>query len=213
MTVPLPELLPDISETTKPFTVPSATPLPVAIGGGNGSGGTDGGGSFDSGQELPGWSGWWVFLAIFLAVLLIFVFIMCFVSHYHRPRIQQYFKNLKWIPEGSREVLHQSIIMEQRPLLARSRSIIAATQDLDTTSSLRLWNAVALGENEEVEQVLATLNPNPETALEGFDTSPYEEAHHRGYYHVLKALDAFMKRQPQVPDSDIIIRVMQSALG
>lgn len=68
---------------------------------------------------------------------------------------------------------------------------------------------MASGEQEEVEQVLVTLAPDPEKALEGWTTSPYEEAHHRGHYYVLRTLEEFMGKEPEVPQSDLILSVMQ----
>lgn len=68
---------------------------------------------------------------------------------------------------------------------------------------------MASGEQEEVEQVLVTLAPDPEKALDGWTTSPYEEAHHRGHYYVLRTLEEFMGKEPEVPQGDLILSVMQ----
>ena len=41
-----------------------------------------------SNGTVDGWSGWWVILTVLLATLLVFVIVMCFVSHYHRPKLE-----------------------------------------------------------------------------------------------------------------------------
>lgn len=68
---------------------------------------------------------------------------------------------------------------------------------------------MASGEQEEVEQVLATLSPNPQVILDGWDTSSYEEAHQRGHSNVLQLLEAFMHKRPGVPCNDMILSVLQ----
>ncbi|XP_068203123.1 uncharacterized protein [Palaemon carinicauda] len=205
--VPLPDVFPVIDTTRAPITSQSTASSPVS-GGGSGSGG---GGSHSSGGQVKmGWSGWWAALAVILGCILIFVIIMCFVSHYHRPKIERYLETMNLISEASQEHLESSPVPERRPLLARSCSVVVNVEDPKTIAPLRLWNAVASGEIEEVEQVLATMTPDPEIVLQGWDTSPYEEAHRRGHHHILKVLDGFMSRQPQVPDNDMIITVMQT---
>ncbi|XP_063592780.1 uncharacterized protein LOC134769929 [Penaeus indicus] len=164
-----------------------------------------------------GWSGWWAALAVILAILLGFVVVMCVISHYHRPKIQKYFEGFNRIVdlEEPEDVEGQPLMNQEpevelrRPKLLRSTSIVN-TEDPDTVLPLRLWNAVASGEQEEVEQVLVTLAPDPEKAVEGWTTSPYEEAHHRGHYYVLRTLEEFMEKEPEVPQSDLILSVMQT---
>lgn len=63
-----------------------------------------------------------------------------------------------------------------------------------------------------MEQVVATLGPNPNVTLEGWDTSPYEEAHSRGHTSVLRALESFMNKRPAVPDNEMILTVLQVIL-
>ncbi|XP_064085936.1 uncharacterized protein LOC135201025 isoform X2 [Macrobrachium nipponense] len=241
--VPLPVIVPVIDTTPAQSGSHSSASSPASGGGGSG------GGSHGSGGQVKlGWSGWWAALAVILGCILIFVIIMCFVSHYHRPKIEldpiwytrkmskRYLETMNLISEASQEHLESSPVPERRPLLARSCSVVVNVEDPKMTKTcnlrfigdestcnpkwlginipvqapLRLWNAVSSGEIEEVEQVLATMTPDPEIMLQGWDTSPYEEAHRRGHHHILKVLDAFMSRQPQIPDNDMIISVMQA---
>ncbi|XP_064085939.1 uncharacterized protein LOC135201025 isoform X4 [Macrobrachium nipponense] len=216
--VPLPVIVPVIDTTPAQSGSHSSASSPASGGGGSG------GGSHGSGGQVKlGWSGWWAALAVILGCILIFVIIMCFVSHYHRPKIEKldpiwytrkmskrYLETMNLISEASQEHLESSPVPERRPLLARSCSVVVNVEDPKMTAPLRLWNAVSSGEIEEVEQVLATMTPDPEIMLQGWDTSPYEEAHRRGHHHILKVLDAFMSRQPQIPDNDMIISVMQA---
>ncbi|XP_042229577.1 uncharacterized protein LOC121871401 isoform X2 [Homarus americanus] len=155
-----------------------------------------------------GWSGWWVFIAVLLAILLVFVIIMCVVSHYHRPKIEKYLGGMHLISESMQEDVEIQLQPERRPMLMRSVSLIN-TDDPRSAAPLRLWNAVASGEQEEVEQVLATLGPSPQVTLDGWDTSPYEEAHRRGHSNVLQTVEAFMHLQPDVPHNDMILGVLQ----
>ncbi|XP_069990165.1 uncharacterized protein [Penaeus vannamei] len=198
---PEPLLVVHPPSTTRPVSPrpphPSTTPMSVA--------------------PAVGWSGWWAALAVILAILLGFVVVMCVISHYHRPKIQKYFEGFNRIVDIEEpEDVEGQLLMNQepeveirRPKLLRSTSIVN-TDDPDTVLPLRLWNAVASGEQEEVEQVLVTLAPDPEKALEGWTTSPYEEAHHRGHYYVLRTLEEFMGKEPEVPQSDLILSVMQT---
>lgn len=159
--------------------------------------------------KVPGWSGWWVFVTVLLAILLVFVIIICCISHYHRPKIEKYLEGMHFISEATREDVEIQLQPERRPLLMRSVSLIN-TDDPKFATPLRLWNAVASGEQEEVEQVLATLGPNPQVTLGGWDTSPYEEAHQRGRSNILHLLEAFMHKQPHVPQNDMILQVLQA---
>ncbi|KAK8748648.1 hypothetical protein OTU49_015918, partial [Cherax quadricarinatus] len=158
--------------------------------------------------KVPGWSGWWVLVAVVLAILLVFVIIMCVISHYHRPKLEKYLGGINLISEAIQEDLEIQLQPMRRPLLMRSVSLIN-TEDPKSAAPLRLWNAVASGEQEEVEQVLATLSPSPQVTLDGWDTSPYEEAHRRGHSNVLRVLEGFMNKQPDVPHNDMILGVLQ----
>nr|XP_045619293.1 uncharacterized protein LOC123771037 [Procambarus clarkii]XP_045619379.1 uncharacterized protein LOC123771037 [Procambarus clarkii]XP_045619471.1 uncharacterized protein LOC123771037 [Procambarus clarkii]XP_045619564.1 uncharacterized protein LOC123771037 [Procambarus clarkii]XP_045619630.1 uncharacterized protein LOC123771037 [Procambarus clarkii]XP_045619706.1 uncharacterized protein LOC123771037 [Procambarus clarkii]XP_045619787.1 uncharacterized protein LOC123771037 [Procambarus clarki len=160
-------------------------------------------------SKLSGWSGWWVFVAVLLAIMLVFVIIMCIVSHYHRPKLEKYLGGMNFITEAIQEDVEIQLQPARRPLLMRSVSHIN-TEDPKSAAPLRLWNAVASGEQEEVEQVLATLSPSPQVTLDGWDTSPYEESHRRGHSNVLRVLEAFMNKRPDVPHNDMILGVLQA---
>lgn len=198
---PKPE--PDPSQDTlQPPTTP--TPAPDGSGGGGSSGHRSG--------TSAGWSGWWVILTALLAFLLVFAIIMCFVSHYHRPKLEKYLEGLHLIPEGSSledllDLPQQQ--QERRPLMLRSVSVIN-TEDFNAAAPLRLWNAVASGDEMEVKQVMATLNPDPNSTLAGMDTTPYEEAHHRGHTPVLRVLEEAMEKRPDTPHNDMVISVLQA---
>lgn len=61
----------------------------------------------------------------------------------------------------------------------------------------------------EVKQVMATLNPDPNSTLAGMDTTPYEEAHHRGHTPVLRVLEEAMDKLPDTPHNDMVLSVLQ----
>ncbi|KAG0727418.1 hypothetical protein GWK47_034735 [Chionoecetes opilio] len=177
---------------------PATTNIPTGDKGGGHRGGA-----------AVGWSGWWVILTVLLSILLVFVVVMCVVSHYHRPKLEKYLGGLHLIPEEDLlDPLERPPCPERRPLMLRSVSIIN-TDDLNAAAPLRLWNAVASGDAVEVEQVMATLSPDPNSRLGGQDTTPYQEAHHRGHTPVLRVLEAAMDKRPDVPHNDMVLSVMQ----
>lgn len=61
----------------------------------------------------------------------------------------------------------------------------------------------------EVKQVMATLSPDPNSNLAGMETTPYEEAHHRGHTSVLRVLEEAMEKRPDIPHNDMVLGVLQ----
>lgn len=68
---------------------------------------------------------------------------------------------------------------------------------------------MASGDEVEVKQVMASLSPNPNSNLAGQDTTPYQEAHHRGHSPVLRVLEAAMDKRPDVPHNDMVLSILQ----
>lgn len=191
-------------DSAQPSPTPKATPTDSTTGGGS---------SGHVNDKVMGWSGWWVILTVLLAILLVFVIIMCFVSHYHRPKLEKYLGGLHLIPESSMEDLLELerplYQQDRRPNLLRSVSIVN-TEDPNAAPAFRLWNAVASGDEVEVKQVMASLSPNPNSNLAGQDTTPYQEAHHRGHSPVLRVLEAAMDKRPDVPHNDMVLSILQA---